>query len=92
MGQAGNSRQVTGVLRDKMKWLVRFNRDLRPLGGMPSSQERLYHASRLIESVAACILDYGDCGLPLELFDALELAGRLELAVRAIRAEGGAVD
>ena len=57
---------------------------------MQSSQERLYQICQLIEHVATCILDFADCGVPMELFDAMELAGRLELAIHVIRQESGA--
>jgi hypothetical protein len=63
---------------------------LQPLLGMQSSQERLYQICQLIDHVAICILDYASCGQAIELFDAMELAGRLDLAVEVIRKENGA--
>jgi hypothetical protein len=62
----------------------------RPLVVMQPSQERLYQVCQLIERVATCILDYASCELPMELFDAMELVGRLDLAVEVIRQENGA--
>jgi hypothetical protein len=55
-----------------------------------TSQERLYQICQLIDHVATCILDYSSCGQAIELFDAAELVGRLDLAVEAIRQENGA--
>ena len=59
---------------------------------MGSTQERLYQASRIIEGVAVCLLDYASCGITVELFDALELVGRLDIAVDVIRDVNGALD
>jgi len=63
---------------------------MQPLLFMQSSQERLYQICQLIDHVAICILDYASCGQAIELFDAMELAGRLDLAVEVIRQENGA--
>jgi len=63
---------------------------LQPLFVMQISQERLYQICQLIDHVAICILDYASCEQPMELFDAMELAGRLDLAVEVIRQENGA--
>jgi len=57
---------------------------------MQTSQERLYQICQLIGHVATCILDFADCEMPMELFDAMELVGRLDLAIDAIRRENGA--
>ena len=63
---------------------------MQPLLIVQSSQERLYQICQLIDHVATCILDYSSCGQAIELFDAMELAGRLDLAVKVIRQENGA--
>jgi len=63
---------------------------MQPLLFMHSSEERLYQICQLIDHVATCILDYSSCGQAIELFDAMELAGRLDLAVQVIRQENGA--
>ena len=63
-----------------------------PLFLVQTRQERLYQVSQIIERVAACILDFGDSGQRLELFDVMEPAGRLDVAVQAIRWENGASD
>ena len=65
---------------------------LRPLDVMFSSQERLYAASQIINNVANCLVDYACCDVAIELFDILELVGRLDLAIDAIRISNGAVD
>ena len=57
---------------------------------MNSNQERIYQASQIIEGVAACLLDYASCYQQIELFDVMELVGRLDLAVEAIRYGNGA--
>ena len=62
----------------------------RQLVVMQSNQERLYQVCQLIEHVAICIMDYASCELPMELFDAMELVGRLDLAIDVIRQENGA--
>ena len=56
---------------------------------MQTQQERLYIVSRIIEGVADCLLDYASCDQPVELFDLLELVGRLDLAVTSIRDVNG---
>ena len=63
---------------------------MQPLLVVNSSQERLYQVCQLIDHVATCVLDYASCGQAIELFDAMELAGRLDLAVDVIRQENGA--
>lgn len=57
-----------------------------------SDQERLYVASQIVSSVAACLSDFAVAAGVFELFDLLELVGRLDLAVDAIRLANGASD
>lgn len=57
---------------------------------MGSQQEQLYAASRVVEGVADCLVDYASCSQSVELYDLLELVGRLDLAVSAIREANGA--
>jgi len=59
---------------------------------MSRNQERLYHASRLIEGVSLCLLDYASCAGKIDYFDLMELVGRLDLAVDAVRNVNGASD
>jgi len=59
---------------------------------MPTKQERLYHASRLIEGVSLCLFDYVSCVGGIDYFDLMELDGRLDLAVDAIRSLNGALN
>ena len=54
-----------------------------------TEQERIYQATRIVEGVALCLLDYAQCDSELDRFDAAELAGRLEIAVGAIRTLNG---
>jgi hypothetical protein len=55
-----------------------------------TNQERLYQACQLIDQVAVCILDYTSCGQAVDYFDAMELVGRLDLAIQIVRMENGA--
>ena len=64
----------------------------RPLYRMSIDQERLYHASRIIEGVSSCLLDYASCAGEIHLYDLMELVGRLDLAVDAMRKVNGASD
>ena len=57
---------------------------------MKSEQEYLYQISRLIEGVMVCLIDYSDHQGLIELFDVMELVGRLEMAVESIRLINGA--
>lgn len=57
---------------------------------MATPQEKLYSASRIIAIVADCLIDYASCGGNVGTFELLELAGRLDLAVDAIRLANGA--
>jgi hypothetical protein len=50
-----------------------------------SDQERIYQASRIVEGVALCLLDYALSISDFDRFDAAELAGRLEFAADAMR-------
>jgi hypothetical protein len=59
---------------------------------MESKQERLYIASQLIGAVANCLIDNAGCGLPLEFEDLMELVGRLDIAIEAIRFSNGAAN
>lgn len=52
----------------------------------------MYQVSRIIDGVTACLLDYISCDMAVELFDVLELVGRLDLAVEVIRNANGASD
>ena len=57
---------------------------------MQTHQERLYIASRIVDGVADCLVDYASCNQSAELFGLLELVGRLDLAVVTIRDVNGA--
>ena len=57
---------------------------------MRSQQEQFHAASRVIEGVADCLVDYASCSQFVELYDLLEFKGRLELAVFVIREANGA--
>lgn len=59
---------------------------------MPTNHERLYHASRLIEGVSLCLFGYASCAGVIDYFDLMELGGRLDLAVEAIRSINGAMN
>jgi hypothetical protein len=50
-----------------------------------SDQERIYQASRIVEGVALCLLDFAQSDSDLDRFDAAELAGRLEFVVESMR-------
>lgn len=56
---------------------------------MSTNQERLYNASRVIEGVSLCLLDYACSAGQIDYFDLIELVGRLDLAVDAIRGLNG---
>jgi hypothetical protein len=57
---------------------------------MQSVEERLYQISRVIEGVSACLIDLSICTGPIDVFDVMELAGRLDFAVDSIRLISGA--
>jgi hypothetical protein len=57
---------------------------------MQSDQESIYQASRMVEGVVACLLDYASFSHEIELFDVMELIGRLDLAVGVLRRANGA--
>ena len=57
---------------------------------MSIQQENLYAASRVVAMVADCLIDYASCPAEVGTFELLELAGRLDLAVDAIRLANGA--
>ena len=59
---------------------------------MSVEQEKLYAASRIVAMVADCLLDYASCEGEVSIYDLLELVGRLDLAVDAIRLVNGACD
>ena len=59
---------------------------------MSVEQEKLYAASRIVAMVADCLLDYASCEGEVGTYDLLELVGRLDLAVDAIRLVNGACD
>ena len=64
----------------------------RPLGVMQTDQERLYIASRMVSGVADCLTELASITDNIELWDLLELAGELEVAVNTIRLANGASD
>jgi hypothetical protein len=70
--------------------LTRDKASARPLCFVRSEEERLYQISRVIEGVSACLIDYSSCPGPIELFDVMELVGRLDFAVDSIRLISGA--
>jgi hypothetical protein len=57
---------------------------------MSTKEERLYHASRLIEGVSLCLLEYASSPGEIHYFDLVELIGRLDIAVDSIRSLNGA--
>lgn len=59
---------------------------------MTANSERLYHASRIVEGISLCLLDYASCAGEIGYFDLIELVGRLDLAVDAIRNLNGALN
>lgn len=59
---------------------------------MSMQQESLYAASRIVAMVAECLFDYANCDGDVGTFELLELAGRLDIAVDAIRLANGACD
>jgi hypothetical protein len=59
---------------------------------MTTNQERLYAASQIVSNVANCLIDYASSAVAVELFDILELVGRLDMAVESIRMANGAAD
>lgn len=61
----------------------------RPLDDMQSDQERVYQATRIVDGVMLCLLDFAQSDFEMDRFDAAELAGRLELATKAIRSLNG---
>lgn len=52
--------------------------------------EHLYQASQIVSGVADCLIRLASNNQSVEYFDAMDLAGRLDLAVEMIRAAGGA--
>jgi hypothetical protein len=59
---------------------------------MQTDQERLYIASRMVSGVADCLTELASITDNIELWDLLELAGELEVAVNTIRLANGASD
>jgi hypothetical protein len=57
---------------------------------MNSREENLYQASRIVSSVADCLIDYASCNQIIEFTEIAELVGRLDLAVEVIRMVNGA--
>ena len=57
---------------------------------MQTDQERLYLASRIVSGVADCLTEFANCAGLIELWDLMELAGQLEIAVDTIRLASGA--
>ena len=57
---------------------------------MSTQQESLYAISRTIAMVADCLLDFASCDGEIGTFELLELVGRVDLAVDAIRLANGA--
>jgi hypothetical protein len=64
----------------------------RPLGTMQTDQERPYIARRMVSGVADCLTEFASCTDEIELWDLMELAGQLEIAVDTIRVANGASD
>jgi len=58
---------------------------------MQTDQERLYVASRMVSGVADCLSEFASCSDVIELWDLMELAGQLEIAVDTIRSANGAL-
>ena len=56
---------------------------------MQSDQERAYQATRIVDGVMLCLLEYAQSDIEMDRFDAAELAGRLDLATEAIRSLNG---
>lgn len=52
---------------------------------MKTNQERIYVACQMIDGVANSLLDLTSCGVEISYFDLIDLIGRLDLAVFAIR-------
>jgi hypothetical protein len=57
---------------------------------MQTDQERLYFAGRMVSGVADCLIEFANCTEQIELWDLMELAGQLEIAVDTIRLASGA--
>jgi len=57
---------------------------------MQSNQERLYFASRMVRGVADCLIEFSNYSGGMELWDLMELAGQLEIAIDTIRPANGA--
>jgi hypothetical protein len=57
---------------------------------MPTDQERLYVASRMVSGVAECLAEFSTYTNLIELWDLMELVGQLEIAVDTIRLANGA--
>jgi hypothetical protein len=56
---------------------------------MQTDQERLYIAGRIISGVADCLIEFASCSDLIELWDLMELAGQLTIAVDTIRLANG---
>lgn len=56
---------------------------------MRGNQERLFQVGQMISAVANCLIDLSSFDQPIEVYDAMELAGRLDIAVDAIRQLNG---
>lgn len=59
---------------------------------MQTDQERLYIASRMVSGVADCLNEFASCADLIGLWDLMELAGQLEIAVDTIRLANRASD
>ena len=80
-------RDAQGFL--KSRFYERFGCS-RPLGKVQTDQERLYVASRMVSGVADCLTEFASCVDLIDLWDLMELAGQLEIAVDTIRLANGA--
>jgi hypothetical protein len=59
---------------------------------MQNNQERLHIASQMVSGVADCLIEFAGYAEAIELWDLIELAGQLEIAVDAIRRANGAAN
>jgi len=65
------------------------SRESRELVNMAFNEELLHQASRIVHSVALCLADYVDSGVPIDSSECSELSGQLELEVHVIRDVNG---
>ena len=65
---------------------------MRPLGAMPTFQERFYQVSRIVELVSDDLFEMANGNSTLTFSNLIDLTGRLDLAVEVIRRANGASD